>query len=182
MHIDSAQRTMRTERLLLRPLEASDAPALLRLYGDPEVTQDYQIETLTRLEQAEALLRTYRQFHRRFALIPVGGSELIGTCGYILWDKTSHMASIGYDLARPYWGHGLMREAAAAVLDYGFTVMHLNRVSAQTKLRNVRSMKLLDELGFHEEGVLPQFSYWRDAYHDMRVFSLLRSSTVPVGS
>ena len=85
MHIDSAQRTMRTERLLLRPLEASDAPALLRLYGDPEVTQDYQIETLTRLEQAEALLRTYRQFHRRFALIPVGGSELIGTCGYILW-------------------------------------------------------------------------------------------------
>ena len=40
VHIDSAQRTLRTERLLLRPLEPADAPALLRPYGDPEVTSE----------------------------------------------------------------------------------------------------------------------------------------------
>ncbi|OIQ84993.1 putative ribosomal N-acetyltransferase YdaF [mine drainage metagenome] len=182
VHIDSALRTLRTERLVLRPLEAADAPALLRLYGDPEVTKDNEIATLTRLEQAEVLLRAYLQFHRRFALIPVGDAELIGTCGYALWDEASRMASFGYDLARPYWGHGLMREAAAAVLGYGFAVMKLNRVNALTALYNVRSMKLLAALGFHEDGVLPQFSYWKNEFHDMRIFSLLRSSVVPAGA
>ncbi len=182
VHLDSVQRTLRTERLLLRPLEPADAPALLRLYGEPEVTRDYEIDTLTRLEQAEVVLQTYLQFHRRFALVPGGDGDLIGTCGYTLWDETSRMASFGYDLAHAYWGLGLMREAAAAVLGYGFAVMQLHRVNALTTLYNVRSMKLLAGLGFHEDGVLPQFSYWKNAYHDMRIFSLLRSQVMPAGS
>jgi ribosomal-protein-alanine N-acetyltransferase len=180
--MDLAQHTLRTERLLLRPIEPMDASALLRLYGDPEVTREYEIETLTRLEQAEALLSAYLQFHKRFALVASGGSEVIGTCGYTLWDQSSRMASFGYDLARPYWGHGLMREAAAAVLGYGFAVMKLNRVNALTTLYNVRSMKVLTALGFREEGVLPQFAYWKEAFHDMRLFSLLRSSVVSPGA
>ncbi len=180
--IDASQRTLRTQRLLLRPLDAGDAPALLRLYADAEVTRDYEVVTMTRLEQAEALLRAYLQFHHRFALIPAGDAEPIGTCGYTLWDQASSMASFGYDLARPYWGQGLMREAAAAVLGYGFAVMRLNRVNALTTLYNVRSMKLLAALGFREEAVLSQFSYWKEAFHDMRIYSLLRANVVAPGA
>ncbi len=175
VRFDDAQRTLRTTRLLLRPLDDHDAAALLRLYADPEVTREYEIDTLSRLDQAQRLLRAYLQFHQRFALTLGPGQDLIGTCGFTLWDQANRMASLGYDLARPFWGQGLMREAATAVLGYGFAAMQLNRVNALTTLYNVRSMKLLAALGFEEEAVLSQFSYWKEAFHDMRIFALLRT-------
>lgn len=165
---------LRTPRLLLRPLEAGDAAGLLRMYADPEVTADYEIGTMTSIDEAEAVLATYLRHFHRFALIKDDDPMLIGTCGFGQWDPVSRMASFGYDLARPYWGQGLMREAGLAILDHGLSVMQLNRINALTTLYNVRSMRLLASLGFTEEARLAQFAYWKGEFHTMRVFGLLR--------
>ena len=49
----------------------------------------------------------------------------------------------------------------------------INRVSATTNLESVKSIKLLTKLGFTEEGVLRKYGYWKNKFHDVRLFSLL---------
>lgn len=173
---------MRTARMLLRPLDEADAPALLAVYGDPEVTRHYDLETLTDLDAATRLLRVFLDQHDRFALIDPGTGEVLGTCGLFHWERASRMAAIGYDLRSAWWGRGLMTEAATAVLAYGFAVKELNRVHALGATENPRSARLLLGLGMREEGVLREFAFWKGAFHDMRMFSLLRREleTTPV--
>jgi len=176
---DPAQRTLRTPRLLLRPLTAADAPALLRIYGDADVTRFYELDTLSTLAQAEAVLQMFLQHHDRFLLVDPASQDGIGTCGLFMWERQSRMASFGYDLARPYWGRGLMREAALAVLAYGFAVKDLNRINALVAVGNERSRRLLRALCFREEALLRQFSYWKGEFHDMHLLGLLRGDVAP---
>jgi ribosomal-protein-alanine N-acetyltransferase len=174
LQFDPTSRNMRTPRLLLRPLHAGDAAALLEIYGDPQVTRFYDLDQMRDLAQAESMLNFFLQQHDRFALVDPASGSMLGTCGLFHWEQSSRMASIGYDLAPHAWGRGLMREAAAAVLAYGFERKQLNRVNALTAHDNAASARLLEALGFRMEGVLRQFSYWKGAFHDMRMYALLR--------
>ncbi len=172
---DPVSRQLRTARLLLRPLQAGDAPGLLGIYGQPQVTRHYEFDTLVDTAQAQRLLEFFVQHHDRFALIDPQRHDMIGTCGLFSWERTSNMASLGYDLRHEYWGRGLMREAATAVLAYGFAHKQLNRVNALVALDNERSAGVLRALGFRHEAVLREFAFWKGAYHDMHMFALLRS-------
>ena len=174
LEFDPATRSMRTQRMLLRPLQATDAAGLLGIYSQPEVTRYYELDTLSDLLQAQRVLDFFLKHHDRFAMLEPDSLRMIGTCGLFFWDKTTNMASFGYDMASQYWGRGLMREAAGAVLAYGFATMRLNRVNALTAPDNQASIKVLEALGFEQEAVLRQFAYWKGAYHDMRMFALLR--------
>lgn len=170
-----SEHTLRTPRLLLRPLCEADAPALLAIYSDPEVTAFYELETMSTLEQAERALQFYLRHHDRFALVDPLSGVLIGSCGLFLWDPHARMANVGYDLAHAWWGKGLMREALTAVLAYGFAARDLHRVNAFTAVDNARSIRLLRGLGFVEEGLLHDFAFWKGGFHDMRAFGLLRA-------
>ncbi len=172
---DPQQRVLRTPRLVLRPLGGGDAPGLLRIYGDPEVTRYYELDVPSSLAQAESILQFFLQHHDRFALIDPANQDLIGTCGLFMWEQQTRMASFGYDLARPYWGQGLMREAAMAVIAYGFAVKDLNRINALVAGGNTRSARLLTTLGFRDEALLRQFAFWKGEFHDMQLFGLLRA-------
>ncbi len=174
LEFDPATRRMRTQRMLLRPLGLTDAAGLLGIYSQPEVTRYYELDTLADLQQAQRVLDFFLKHHDRFAMLEPDSLRMIGTCGLFFRDKTTNMASFGYDMASQYWGRGLMREAAGAVLAYGFATMGLNRVNALTALDNQASVKVLQALGFEQEAVLRQFAFWKGSYHDMRMFALLR--------
>lgn len=174
LEFDPVKRHIRTSRLLLRPLQATDAGGLLGIYSQPQVTEHYELDTLAEVAQAQRVLDFFLKHHDRFALIEPSSLRMIGTCGLFFWDQTTNMASFGYDMCHEYWGRGLMREAAAAVLGHGFALKKLNRVNALTAMDNRRSMGVLQALGFEQEAVLRQFAFWKGAYHDMRMFALLR--------
>ena len=52
-----------------------------------------------------------------------------------------------------------MTEALAAILDYGFDVMGLNRVQVLAMPGNARSLRLAERLGFVREGVLREHGH-----------------------
>jgi len=52
--------------------------------------------------------------------------------------------------------------------------MGLNRVQAIIDAENVRSIKLIERLGFKKEGVFRQNSYFRGRFRDEVCFSLLK--------
>lgn len=171
---------LRTTRLLLRPVAASDGPGLFAIFGDDEVTEHYAWDTFTSQDQGDDLAReTAGQIERgealRWGLVPHGHTQIIGTCGYTRWIRDHHFAILGYDLARPYWRQGLMSEAVRAVLAFGFDEMELNRVEALVMAGNTASVAVLRRMGFAQEGEMRERALHRGSYRDVQIFGLTRA-------
>jgi [ribosomal protein S5]-alanine N-acetyltransferase len=173
-----------TERLRLRAPLASDAAALLGVLGDPEVTRYHSTPTLTTLAEAQtALDRLQRRYHARdairWAIELVEHGEMIGTIGLLRFDFEHRRAEVGYEIARRSWGRGLAAEAAAAVIRYGFSVLGLHRIEAGVLPGNDASVRVLQKLGFLEEGPRRDYLHSQGRFHTFRWFSLLEADESP---
>lgn len=168
-----------TPHLLLRDLQPEDAPAIFRIFSDPQVTRYYDLDTFTSIEQARELIDRFRQrFANRIGLrwgiaYRAEPDALLGTCGFNAWFQSSQRAIVGYDLVRSHWRRGLTSEALNAILHFGFERMSLNRVEALTFVDNVPSQRLLEKLGFQREGVLREYECLQNRFIDMAIYSLL---------
>jgi len=177
----SSMPTLVSERLVLREIRPDrDLAALFDLFADPAVALNTDTGPFTSVGEAEEVMGwitgIFESRHGlRWVIVDKADEDgLIGTCGFNSWQRHNSSAEIGYDLAQARWGEGLMTEALAPMLAFGFGRMGLNRVEADVTVGNVRSARVLLKLGFLEEGLLRQRGYWRDRYHDVRAFALLR--------
>ncbi len=174
---------LETERLLLRAVTPDDAADMFHIMRDPHVTRYFgstpmvlENEAAQRIERIN--LAWQEQTGVRWAITQRGSARLLGTCGYWRLVKPHFWAEIGYELAPKYWGQGIMTEAIGAVLQFGFTTMGLHRVEAQIHPANIGSRRVLEKLGFVQEG------YFRENYYeavdgqftDTAVFSLLQAT------
>lgn len=66
-------------------------------------------------------------------------------------------------------------EALEPLLAIGFDQMALNRIEADVTVGNEASMRALTKPGFQREGLLRERGHWKGAYHDVWLYSLLRS-------
>lgn len=169
---------LHTARLHLRQIKPSDAPALLAIHSDTEWMRWYGVDPISDIEQADQLAELFAGWFKagtgyRWALERVQDHRLIGTCGLFRWNKSWRNCVIGYEILRDCHGQGYMREALAAVLDYGFHGMHLHRIQAETHPDNQASIGLATRLGFRFEGVHREQAFWGGCYHDLNCYSLL---------
>lgn len=147
---------LETSRLVLRKLEDSDAEALFENYADEEIARNFLDEPLSDIKQASQFIEAFNTEFRQgkaitWAIAIKKTNQMIGTCSYMF--ETSTCAEIGYDLAKAYWGKGLMTEALEAMLMYGFNEMGLVEIKADTLSNNFRSINLLKRLDFKLEHV-----------------------------
>lgn len=85
----------------------------------------------------------------------VAGHEVIGGIGLELReDVYRKTAIIGYWLAEPYWGRGIMAEAVKLVTNYTFENLDIIRIQASIFSKNPRSMRVLEKAGYIKEGIL----------------------------
>lgn len=170
-----------TPRLILRELNANDVESVFRIRSDYEVTKYNTGPAYQHLDQAadliEAITNSYReQDEIRWGItLRQGDNSVIGLCGYNYWNRRDHRGSIGYDLARAYWGYGIMTEAIQAVVTFGFEQMGLNRIEADADARNVASIRVLEKIGFRREGIQREQFFDGGIFHDLVLFSLLKS-------
>jgi ribosomal-protein-alanine N-acetyltransferase len=182
---------LRTERLVLRAFREDDLQFVFDHFSDPDVSRFlYDHEPPTTIKEGEDILKwcmdSGSKDHIRWCIEigkgsgkVVGGKEgdigrPIGTCGFHWYDPLNNSAEIGYDLAREFWGQGLMAEALRSMLAFGFDVLQLNRVYAYVYPKNQRSVQLLAGIGFSHEGVIREKHLFRGKYYDHSLYSLLR--------
>lgn len=168
---------LETEKLILRAAVPSDAEALFRVFSDEEVTRYHDIETVTELQQIDRLISRWAERFRtqsgiRWGIAQKQDNTLIGSCGYRYVNPFT--AEIGYELAKTHWRQGIMTDALEAVIRFGFEQQNLNRIEATVLPDNIASIKLLRKLSFIEEGTLREYGYWKNQFHDLKMFSLLK--------
>lgn len=174
---------LESKRLLLREITVADAEAVFRIRGDYQVTKYNGGLPYRSVDQAEALIEGIAAAYRDKRSIRWGITlredplhTVIGMVGYNYWVRQDYRASIGYDLARDYWGQGIMPEAVRAILEFGFEHMALNRIEADASIDNTKSHRVLEKVGFQREGIQQEQYYEEGEFYDLVLFSLLRKN------
>lgn len=175
---------LETERLLLLPLTAEYTDFIFQHFSNAAVSQYLLDESpVTDYAQAEEIVQFYVDAtgkpYNRWVMVQKADHQPIGTCGYHKWDKRNVRAEIGYDLNPDFWGQAYMTEALSAVITMGFEQMGLNRIEALVYVENKRSIRLLQRLGFKQEGVLRDYYYADAKFYDHGLFSLIRKDWHP---
>lgn len=144
---------LETERLLLRRWKEKDREHFAAINADPEV-MEHLPATLTPEESDQLLRRIDRQFEEfGFGLWAVEikwAKKFIGYCGLVVPTFQTHFTpavEIGWRFAKDQWGSGYAREAAKAVLDFGFEEAGLEQILAWTIPVNQRSQRVMERLG-----------------------------------
>lgn len=172
--------SLTTERLMLRWIEERDAPALRRIFGDPEVMRYWSAPPLVDDAAALALVREIQDLFRQRVLFQWGiawrdAGTLLGSVTLWRWDGAHRRAEVGFALGREFWGKGVMSEALQRLLDYAFEELGLHRIEADTDPRNHRSLAVLERHGFRREGYLRERFHVAGEIQDSVVLGLLRS-------
>jgi RimJ/RimL family protein N-acetyltransferase len=172
------QVTLRTERLVLRPLHADDAQALFEIFSDPRVARHLSRPAWTSIDQAHTRIGQDADAMADGTLLRLGlerhrDRALVGECLLFNFVPTCRRAEIGYALAHAAWGQGLMHEALVALIDFGFAQLNLNRIEADIDPRNAASAKTLARLHFVREGLLRERWIVQGEISDTALYGLL---------
>lgn len=160
------QPLLATARLRLREVASTDAPALYAVHSDPQVMRYWSYPAWTDIAQAEAKVAEIARQRAQdpvlvWAVAEPADDRLIGTIALFALNQAQGRAEIGYSLASAWHGRGLASEAVAAVLGHAFDGLGLRRVEADVDPRNQPSRRLVERLGFREEGLLRE-RWWVD--------------------
>ncbi|GAA2396187.1 GNAT family N-acetyltransferase [Streptomyces glaucosporus] len=184
--------TLHTERLLLRPFEPRDVPAVHAACQDPDILRWTALPEPYERRHAQDFVSVVAPAGWRedsaytFGVFTRDG-ELVGAMGLVRITPPGpegRLAELGYWTAREQRGRGHTVEAARAVTDWAFTELGVERLEWFAEVGNTGSRAVAERLGFVMEGTLRARIPFRGTRRDSWVASLLpsdqgRPATVP---
>jgi RimJ/RimL family protein N-acetyltransferase len=144
---------IKTRRLLLRNIDATDADFILRLLNEPAFIRfigDRKVRSLDDARQYIAAGPQASYQRHGFGLFLVEHQQSharLGICGLLKRDNLEDV-DLGFAIACDYEGQGIAYEAATACLEFAQQSCSLARLVAITLPENTRSLRLLERLGF----------------------------------
>lgn len=171
---------LEADRLTIRLVEPSDLTALLDINSNDEITRYLPYDSWKDIADAQAWYgrasaRLAANEAGQFVVVHRQTRRVIGSCLLFRFEALSGRAEVGYVLAREYWGAGYMLEAMRAFVAFAFEQVGLRRLEAEIDPRNIASAKLLQRLGFVNEGLLRQRWALKGEVTDSGLYGLLRT-------
>lgn len=145
-----------SKRILLRPMKTSDADKVLEIRFNDSVTKFIDRVKIKSVDEANQFISKIIEGNNtgdwRYWVISLKDqTDLIGTI--CLWnfnnDKTT--AEIGYELLPKYQGLGYVCESIDNVIEFGFSELKLEKITAWTHPKNFDSIKVLKKKGFNSK-------------------------------
>ncbi|MEV7281689.1 GNAT family N-acetyltransferase [Streptomyces sp. NPDC093111] len=137
-----ASASLRTERLVLRPVRARDLPAVTRLWTDPEVRRHLGgpvIDSVVRIRQRRIVGAS--GFH---AVERAADGAVLGLVTVAAGGRDGE-TEVSYQFLPEHWGQGYAREAVSAAVERALG--DTPSVVAVTQEANARSRHLLESVG-----------------------------------
>lgn len=146
--------TLETDRLLLTHWREEDAEALYALASDPDIGPMCGWEPHESEAQSRRVIRNVFSAPENYAILGKASGALLGAVGFQTPPEVfpelpiTAQRELGYWLGRPYWGRGIMPEAARALLRHGFEEMGLRAVWCSHYVWNTQSRRVIEKCGF----------------------------------
>lgn len=174
---------LETERFILRKGTVDDRNDLFELYANENVVKYLPLNLFKSVEDAMVEINWYEKIFKeqmglRWVIEEAKSKKVIGTCGYLNYEKEHNRIEIGYDLNPAYWGQGIMQETLGKIIHFAFRSMEINKIEAKVEPENKASIRLLEKLNFCKEGVLRQHEFEKGKYVDLVLFSILKSEYI----
>ncbi|MCV0425765.1 MAG: GNAT family N-acetyltransferase [Roseibium sp.] len=174
-----------TERLLLRPIEETDAPAIHAYQSRPEVAE-YQFwdpRGLATVREKTLEWQGMRQVtgegELALAVTLKTTGELIGDVFFKITDALARQGTVGYTLNPDFQCKGYATEAARALLNLGFGQFGLHRVFARCDARNVPSWRLMERLGMRREAHFKEHALFKGGWDEEFYYAILQREWCP---
>lgn len=167
-----------TQRLDLRKVTLDDAQEYFVLRSDKRVMEFMDKPLMSSAEEAAKMIQKIHDDAMAgegitWAICLKDSPKLIGTIGFWKITKEHHRAEIGYLLHPDHWRKGLVQEALAPVLKYGFGTMMLHSVEANVNPANLPSIRFLEKNGFVREAYFKENYYFNGQFLDSAIYSML---------
>jgi len=176
--------TLTTERLVLRPFEPSDAPAVHAACQEPDIPRWTSVPSPYGVADAEHFVGTIAPDGWRdnttynFAVVTRADGSLVGAMGLVRLGRLhtpERQAELGYWTATEQRGRGYTVEAGRAVLRWAFRELGVERLEWHAEAGNEGSRAVARRLGFHMEGTLRAHLVRGGTRRDVWIGSLLPS-------
>ena len=167
-----------TPRLHLREFAEADFPALRELDSKPEM-HTYERE-MPEIDETRQSLETYiheqlevpRTTYRLAITIPPGDTAL-GIVKFARQWEAIREWEIGWAVHPVEWGNGFATEAARYLMDWGFRELNVHRIVAFCHASNIASVRVMEKLGMHQDGLLRETRWLRGMWNDEYVYAIL---------
>jgi RimJ/RimL family protein N-acetyltransferase len=170
---------LETQRLILRDFVESDWQAVHNYASNPEVVRylpfgpNTEEDTKNFLQTEIKMRRKRPRQHFGFAVTLKSDKQVIGACRISITNPSKEEGSIGYCLAKEFWGQGYATETARKLLDFGFKQLSLHRIFAFCDPKNTRSMRVLVKIGMRQEGYLREYEWIKGKWQDSLLYAIL---------
>lgn len=163
--------------MYLRELTEDDVPAWFERASDPESAVLAGDPIPESVEMGVHWLRRHRERFRqhagiRWAIVPKGSTDSVGTVGLTITSKAERIAELGIVVGRAYWGKGIGTCAAHLVTGYAFSILGLVEIQAEVLHRNFASRRLLEKVGFQLLRSIPGDPHLDTDFEDCLLFAL----------
>lgn len=161
----------------LRPWEMDDLESLVKFANNYEIAKNmtdkfpfpYSIDNGRFFIKLAA-----KDFPFHILAIDINNQAVGGIGIHPQTDIHCKNAELGYWLAEPFWGQGIITKAIMQMVDYGFKTWDINRIYAKPFGTNIASQKVLEKAGFILEGRFEKSLFKNDKYIDELVYAVRR--------
>lgn len=169
-----------TQRMVLRPIVATDAEAMHAYKSDPATVRYVPYGPLDVADIEKRIATTWS--NTRFtgagdavclAVEDRASGALLGDVVLFWRDETSRAGEIGYIFDPRFAGRGYATEAVHALLAVGFDGLGLHRISARIDERNTASVRVAERLGFRHEARFVESEWFKGEWSTLLVLAIL---------
>lgn len=159
----------------LRPFNHNDIESLMEYANNPKIAANLtnQFPHPYTRESGENFIKfAMQQSPPTIFAIDISGKASGGIGLHVQTDIHIKNAELGYWLAEPFWGKGIMTKAVKHMVKYGFKNLDINRIFARPFGTNIASQKVLKNAGFVLEGKFKGTIFKNDEYLDELIYAV----------
>lgn len=144
---------LETKRLILRPFENEDAKDLYIYASDPDVGPVAGWPAHTSVEDSEEAIRLFLSGPETYAVCLRETNRPIGAIALSPADESNmnlgpDEMELGYWIGKPFWGQGMIPEAAERLIEHGFRNLGLRNIRCGYFDGKEQSRRVQEKLGF----------------------------------
>lgn len=169
----------KTERLKLRPIDQKDSEAVFK-YRSDSITNQFQGWIPKTIEDVHEFIKkvspkiNIENTWFQFVIIKKSNNEIIGDVGIHFCEVENKQVEIGITLDKNEHGKGFATETLKEIINYLFSTLDKQKIVCSIDPQNVKSIKLVESLGFIKEAHLKESLLLNNLLVDELIYSIVQ--------